>query len=130
MDAEAREANQTPLVDWEKARRDLPGGEEELREVIGLVLQDCPQRLEAARVAVAAGSAQETGLAIHSLKGAVKHFGAYRLVEYAEALERHGYAGELETVRDGLPKLDTLLNAFLSELRAGDPEPPPDCGDQ
>ncbi|MGV3495037.1 MAG: response regulator [Ramlibacter sp.] len=65
------------------------------REVLGLFLQDTPQRLQALHDALPARDARAVATAAHALKGSAGNIGAAAL---------HAAAGELETcARDGWP---------------------------
>jgi CheY-like chemotaxis protein/HPt (histidine-containing phosphotransfer) domain-containing protein len=67
---------------------DRAGGDEELlRELVGLFLDECPQRMAEIREALARRDAPKLQRAAHTLRGAVANFEAREAVEAARRLE-------------------------------------------
>lgn len=75
-----------------------PGDNDEfLREIVGIFLDDTPQRIAELDQSLAAGDAPTFTRAAHSIKGSSSNLGATALRTVAAALEeharRHGLAG-------------------------------------
>jgi len=76
---------------------DSVGGDREfLAELIETYLEDSPRLLEAMRLAMAAGNAEEFRRAAHSLKSTSATLGAMPLSRLARGLEEMGKAGTLD----------------------------------
>lgn len=64
-----------------------------LHEMIGIFREDTPPRLEALRLALDAGRAEDLSAEAHALKGAAGTMGAQRMRVLAFALEQAGRVG-------------------------------------
>jgi PAS domain S-box-containing protein len=72
------------------------GGDEALlREVTGLLLEQCPQQLGQLQQAIDTGQAAEVRRAAHMLKNSWSHFGLERAFDLARQLENMGREGDL-----------------------------------
>jgi HPt (histidine-containing phosphotransfer) domain-containing protein len=79
--------------------------------------EHAPLQLAALRRAVSSGSHAEIGRAAHRLKGGARSFGAARLGDAAEAIERMARAGSLPG-EESVAELGEILGATLAELAA------------
>ncbi len=75
--------------------RDLSpdGGQEFLRELIGVYLEDTPLRLADLDQAMARQEAAGVSKAAHTIKGSSSNFGAGRLSTLAQEIEQKGKSG-------------------------------------
>lgn len=105
------------LIDLAQVRRRFFDDLTLLREVFRMYTEDAPQRLRAVQEGLAAGDAMAMSKAAHSLKGISGSVGSLLLSEAALVLEKAGRVGDLATARDGLPRVETLLEQTLNEIR-------------
>src|SRR5207244_3222768 len=91
-------------------------GQNVVREVIDLFLDDLPSQVSALNVASAAGDLQALALAAHRLKSASKGVGAARLAALCAEVEEFGHRGALESARDALCKLMQETQAAAAAL--------------
>ncbi len=82
-------------------------------EIVSLFLKDTPQYLQAIRLALEQGNAEQLKHNAHALKGMVSVFAAERTIQAADRVEKLGdgangselvrvLEGELKTLRDAL----------------------------
>lgn len=114
--------SQPPAIDPEAIENlralDTDGDNAFLREIVGIFLQDTPQRLTELRTSLAAGDITRFARAAHSLKGSASNLGAVRLSAAAAKLEqlaRHEGLGNVET---HLPAIDAEFASAKAELEA------------
>jgi HPt (histidine-containing phosphotransfer) domain-containing protein len=69
------------------------GGDRLIRDLIDLLLESAPRKIEAARAALAAGDADQVGRAAHALASSAGNLGAAEMQQAAYALERAAGAG-------------------------------------
>ena len=101
----------------------LPGGKEAVVELIGIVEEDVPMRLNLIREFLAEGRFKDAGIEAHSLKGGAGNMGLRRFAEVAKALEfrlRDEDAPDCEDLLSALgelypPSLEALKTAFPPE---------------
>lgn len=86
------------------------GGDRLVGEMLEIFSRRTPERLDAARAALAAGDLEAAARALHSLRSAAGTVGATRLADLAGELERDARAGGA-ALAAGLERL---------ELRAGE----------
>lgn len=87
------------VVDFEAVRANTLGDDEFERRLLCAFLDDNEQRLEQARVALAAGAQEELHREAHSLKGAASTLGARPLASAARELEAAAAEGRFEEAR-------------------------------
>ncbi len=73
-------------------------GQEVVRELIGMFLEDSPRQLETVAGAAEHQDLQTLTRAAHSLKGSCANLGAVRLAEICRELEDAGAAGTIESI--------------------------------
>lgn len=76
--------------------------DEFLREIIGIFLEDTPQRIAELETSLAEGDANRFTRAAHSIKGSSANLGATELRAAAERLEHHSR-------QDGLGGVDSMI---------------------
>ncbi len=116
-------------VDWPRALRAVQGNPKILTAIADAVLEEIPQLIDTLRAAAAGGDAAKLRLAAHTLKGAVRYFGAQAVYDQSAKLEELGRAGELEPAQALLDVLETeiapVTSALADYLRAQRPEAGP-----
>jgi CheY-like chemotaxis protein len=108
------------VFDQEAALAHVEGDHELLREVVGLFLVETPELLAAIRESITRGDGQMLELAAHSVKGAVRSFGAHAACEAALELEEMGREGDLTQAEFASAELDreiAHLTRALAEYR-------------
>jgi HPt (histidine-containing phosphotransfer) domain-containing protein len=99
------------------------GGDALLFEMIDLLLSGAPKRLDAARLAVAAGAADPVRAALHSLKSTTGQLGAAQMQAMCERGEGLAAAGDLAGLAALMPDLDAEYDAVrrrLETIRRGE----------
>jgi HPt (histidine-containing phosphotransfer) domain-containing protein len=99
-----------------------PGDNDEfLREIVGIFLEDTPQRIAELDESFAAGDVARFTRAAHSIKGSASNLGATALRTLAEELEldsrRHGLANTGDLVarlKTEFERAQTALNALVT----------------
>ena len=107
-----------PVIDpaaIETLRSLNPEDDSFLREVIGIFIEDTPQRLAELRTAFASADQTRFTRAAHSIKGSASNLGAARLRSLAEQVE-HG------SRKNGLAGLDALIPTLEGEFSAAKSE--------
>jgi HPt (histidine-containing phosphotransfer) domain-containing protein len=97
------------------------GGDKLIRDLIDLLLEGAPQKLAAARSALAAGDADRLGRAAHSLGSSAGNLGAAEMQEAALALECCADTGTGDAA-DLLRRLEAsweLARPLLAETKRG-----------
>lgn len=110
-----------PIIDpeaIENLRALNPGDNDEfLREIIGIFLEDTPNRLTELTQSLAAGDAGVFTRAAHSIKGSSSNVGAARLRAVAEKLEHTARKEGLGTVAPTLAELNQEFLVAQTELQ-------------
>jgi two-component system, sensor histidine kinase len=105
------------IVDRAAALDRLGGDEQLLGDVIGLFLEDCPERLVAIKAAVDARDGPAIRAAAHALKGVAGHVAATELVHAAGTLERIGAESRLDAAEAGWRNVSLAASNVLDRLR-------------
>jgi HPt (histidine-containing phosphotransfer) domain-containing protein len=101
-----------------------PGEPDLLRELITLFLRDTPERMDAARAALASLDFETAGRAAHSVKGSAANLGANQLQALAgtaEAAARDQDATALTAALAALDEEFARVRAQLERVRATRP---------
>jgi signal transduction histidine kinase/DNA-binding response OmpR family regulator len=98
----------------------IDGDETLLQELIGLFLEDAPQRLDHLRDALVDDDPQQLERIAHTLKGAAGNVCAHRTFEAAKRLERLAKMGDVLKTTDAftdlemeITRLQTMLSAYI-----------------
>jgi two-component system sensor histidine kinase/response regulator len=98
----------------------IDGDETLLQELIGLFLEDAPQRLDQLRDALVDNDPQQLERIAHTLKGATGNVCAHRAFEAAKRLERLAKMGDVLKTTDAftdlemeITRLQTVLSSFI-----------------
>lgn len=101
---------------------DRVGGDTEfLAELLQAYFDDSPKLLEAMRMALVGGNAEEFRRAAHSLKSSSANFGAMKLSRMCKELEDMGKAGILDNAGEGMAHAEMeygRVRAMLQTLSA------------
>jgi HPt (histidine-containing phosphotransfer) domain-containing protein len=110
---------ETPVIDpqaIENLRALNPGDDDAfLREIVGIFLEDTPQRLAELEQSLAAADVPKFTRAAHSIKGSSANLGAMALREVAERLEHQSRVS-------GLGEVAGLLAALKAEYGRAEAE--------
>ena len=85
------------------------GGDQLVRDMTAVFVEDVPSRLAAARAGIAEGDRRRVEHAVHSLKASCGQFGATAMQQRAAAAEQLARDGALDAVP---PLLDELAAEF------------------
>jgi CheY-like chemotaxis protein len=96
----------------------IEGDETLLHELVGLFLEDTPQRLDHLRAAFANHDLPALERAAHTLKGSVGNLCAPRAFEAAKRLERCVQMGDMRRVSDALTDFDLEMAHLQTVLSA------------
>ena len=89
----------------------MGGKEETLRELAGLMLEECPRLLEQMRRSLADGDVEELRRAAHTLKGSARLFAAHPTAD--AALEVEDIGREERFVDDAVARVQTEVDRLL-----------------
>lgn len=103
-------------IDWQETLQCVQGDRQILDTLIEAVLEEAPAMLQAVRRAVRDLDAKSLRVAAHTLKGAVRYFGARAVFDQAFALEQMGRDGTLEGAEPLVESLSRDLEQVLKEL--------------
>jgi len=94
----------------------LMGDEKMANEILGEFLKDVPRKLIALKEALENGDAPLVQLHAHTIKGASANMGGEALSETAFEIEKAGKAGDLETVKACMPRLEAQLDRLKEAI--------------
>ncbi len=103
---------------WQTGLRRVGGDEALLREIAGLLLDECPRLLSEIRAGIAANDPGRVRLAAHTLKGSLDHVGADQARSLAEQLEHLGRQRNLLCSPEICSTLEKEWEALRPELAA------------
>ncbi len=101
-------------VDLAVAMRWLGGDRRLLSELVGIFVDDGPQRLQAIRAALSASDVRQVEHVAHSLKGSAAILGATRLQTAALALEDAAHDGHTENSPDLVAEIARELDRVMA----------------
>jgi CheY-like chemotaxis protein len=107
------------VVNWDEALDALGGDREILKILTESVVGEAPVMLDAVQQAVRAGDPSAVRIAAHTLKGAVRYFGATAVYNSALRLESMGRDGDLEKASEVLASLEKSIEQLLAALALG-----------
>jgi PAS domain S-box-containing protein len=96
----------------------LEGDAELLDELIGLFLEDCPQRLTSVHDALARGDMEDLAQVAHTLKGAAGNLCAPLVQDAAKHLEAAARQGDVQAASDVFIRLEQEVTRLEAELTA------------
>jgi HPt (histidine-containing phosphotransfer) domain-containing protein len=104
--------------DWSTALATVQGSEELLREIIEAFLEEAPRQVAAMHTALAGSDAALLRRAAHTVKGAVRYFGAQQAFELALRLESLAHDGQFQAAQLEAVKLEEELARIKPLLAA------------
>lgn len=104
--------------DFESLTERIGGDMELLRELVGLLIEECPSMLSEIARAVKEGNASDLQRASHKMKGSVLQFSARKAAAIAGTLEEMGSRGSMEGAAQEYARLETEVAALLQALKA------------
>ena len=110
---------ETRRIDLGSALHAVNGDHELLRQIFQAFLEECPLLLDNIQSALAREDAAACQMAAHTLKGAVRTFGADTASRLAADIEAAGKVGDLSAAQAAWPELFQEIEAIRSELAAG-----------
>ena len=108
-----------PIIDLEaieNLKSLSPEDDSFLKEIVGVFLEDTPQRIQELKQSHAAGDVASFSRAAHSIKGSSSNLGASRLRSAAEWLEHGSKKEPLANLEAGIPALEAAFAAAKAEL--------------
>jgi two-component system, sensor histidine kinase and response regulator len=96
-------------VNWTEALKTVQGNRKVLNSMTEAALEEIPQLMTAIRQAIAHGDCGKLRFAAHTLKGALRYFGARQTCEHAARLEDMGQQGDLAGAEPVLPPLEAEI---------------------
>ena len=105
-------------VDLSGLLENVGGNRALLHELIDIFLDECPRHATSIRQAIAARDAATLRLAAHTLKGALRHFGAEHSASLAQSLEDMGKNGSVDSAAPIFAQLEPELRRVIAHLQA------------
>ncbi|MGE5583572.1 MAG: PAS domain S-box protein [Bacillota bacterium] len=105
LPAKKADAAESPPVDLAETMRIVEGDKELLKELVMIFVNDCPRRLQEIKEAIETGNPRNLELSAHSFRGAVVNFGAHRVFDLLNELEKMGKTADLNNARSVFKKL-------------------------
>ncbi|NUQ61281.1 MAG: response regulator [Pirellulales bacterium] len=103
-------------LDWAGLLQTVGGDEDLRRTLVEAVLDEAPRLMEAVRHAIAEGNSKGLALAAHTLKGAVRYFGAGAIFDGAYRLECMAKEGNLQGADVTAEALEADLQSLTDQL--------------
>jgi HPt (histidine-containing phosphotransfer) domain-containing protein len=108
----------TARCDWSAGLRRVGGDEGLLREIAGLMLDECPRLMTELHKHLAAGDVPRVRIAAHTLKGSLDNIGAAAARDLAEQVEEQARQGALHETAAVCQQLEKELDRLRPELAA------------
>jgi two-component system, sensor histidine kinase and response regulator len=105
-------------IDWAAAMLVVAGDRQLLQEVIEAFLEECPGLMEQARIAVAAGDANQIRRTGHTLKGVMRTLGLETAALLAAELEEMGRSANLQSAATAVARLESRIDEIVPEAKA------------
>ncbi|MFV2067979.1 MAG: response regulator [Pirellulales bacterium] len=112
------ESSESTSLDWNAALAAVDGDQELLRQVIEVLLEECPLLLSQVRQATEQNDAATLRRAAHTLKGSLRLFGPTSQAELAYELEKLGAEGQLQEGSNLVDELAGQLSRLVAVLEA------------
>jgi len=112
----------TGVFDLAVAAERIPGGPEAVREMAGILLQECSRYMQQIRDGLDRQDAKVVERAAHTVKGNADYFGAAAVVAAALRVETLGRDAKLDEAKEAMGALEhevARLEAALRDLISG-----------
>ncbi|MBI5683518.1 MAG: Hpt domain-containing protein [Verrucomicrobia bacterium] len=106
-------------ISWDRAaiaRLEKIGGRKLVREMLGIVLDYVPKKLEAAREGERAGDPDAIQRAVHPIRSSAANVGARAVQGLADRIERLAMDKQMEPIPPLLRELEAAFDRVLPEL--------------
>ena len=111
--------NDSDIIDPEaQARLQEWGGAKLLSQMIRLVLENAPTRMDQIRKGLGEGNVRETERGVHSLKSSAANVGAMKVSRLAARMEELAAGGDLGSVAGLMSELEREYAAAQAQLAA------------
>lgn len=105
-------------IDMATALRAVNGDHDLLNQIFAAFLEECPILVKNIEAALTTGDARACQMSAHTLKGAVRTFGAETASRLAQEMEAAGKSGDLAAAQARWPQLAEEIEAIRVELAA------------
>jgi CheY-like chemotaxis protein/HPt (histidine-containing phosphotransfer) domain-containing protein len=105
------------LVDWVHARKSTLDDDDLLNDVISAVLEELPDLIGSLDTALAAFAYKDVYRMAHTVKGALRTFGAVFPMSQCEKIESLARSEDLSSVGESVETLKRAVDRVISELR-------------
>jgi HPt (histidine-containing phosphotransfer) domain-containing protein len=103
-------------IDMAAALQAVNGDQDLLKQIFAAFLEECPILVKNIDTSLSKGDAKACQMAAHTLKGAVRTFGAENASRLAAEVEAAGKAGSISTAQGLWPELAKEIEAIRIEL--------------
>lgn len=106
-------------ISWDRAaigRLEKIGGRKLVREMLGIVLEFIPKKLEAAREGEQAGNLEAIQQAVHPIRSSAAHGGARAVYELATRIEQLAISKQAEQIPSMLRELEAAFDQVRPKL--------------
>ncbi len=103
-------------IDWPAVRKRVGGSTQDLRDILDLMQQQCPQLLADIHRSINEGDAQLLRRSAHTLKSSAGYFGAEAVVTAARELEQMGRESSLAQAQATLVVLESEAAKLMTAL--------------
>jgi len=113
---EARVRTESPVFDEADLMQRVMGDRDLARTILAGFLADVPREIESLRASLSSGDRASSQRVCHTIKGAAANVGAPMLSEAAREMETAAGVGELEKVKELLPRLERQFVELTNTL--------------
>ena len=109
-------ADAEPVFDYEAFSQRMMGDHDLIVTVAEAFMTDMKAQVEELKKLVESGDALQAGKQGHTIKGAAANVGGMALSAQARVIEVAGKAGDMDTVRQSMPTLESAYEALKSTI--------------
>ncbi|NNJ90890.1 MAG: response regulator, partial [Gammaproteobacteria bacterium] len=111
-----QQADSEPVFDYEAFSQRMMGDHDLIVTVAEAFMDDMKNQVEKLRKLVEEGDAMKMGAQGHTIKGAAANVGGMALSAKAKMIEKAGKAGDVDSVKQGLPDLESAYKALQKAI--------------
>ncbi|MBC8354441.1 MAG: response regulator [Planctomycetes bacterium] len=108
---------QDGVIDLAVAAEQIAGGDDQIREVAQILIDECPRLMGAIEEALLSSDTSRLERAAHTLKGAADVFGAKRVVDAARCVEKLAHDRKLSEAETAIDDLKQQVAELATALR-------------
>lgn len=105
-----------PVFDYEAFSQRMMGDHDLIVTVAEAFMDDMKNQVEELKKLVAEGDAMKMGSQGHTIKGAAANVGGMALSAKAKMIEKAGKSGDVDTVRQTMPDLESAYRALKDAI--------------